>query len=192
MGQEIRGISEDPPLNRPPAGARVASGGEDAARDLSIGRYLARQRRLRGVSIDELADRTRIPRRSLERLEDGAFDQQADGFARGFVRTVAQALGLNADEAVMRLLEEPPSGDEDLAYRRDALWRWAVASALLVGGSAAVFGLWSLLGGASEPAEQVSREILYRRDAVRVLAEEQRASVAGSESLDSEREGDPD
>jgi hypothetical protein len=192
MGQEIRGIPEDPPLNRPPVGARAASGGEDAARELSIGRYLAGQRRLRGVSIDELADRTRIPRRSLERLEDGAFDQQADGFARGFVRTVAQALGLNVDEAVMRLLEEPPSGDEDLAYRRDAAWRWAVASALLVGVSAAVFGLWSLLGGASEPAEQVSREILYRRDAVRALAEEQRASVAGSESLDSEREGDPD
>jgi hypothetical protein len=144
------------------------------------------------VSLDELADRTRIPRRSLERLEDGAFDRQPDGFARGFVRTVAQALGLDADEAVMRLLEEPPSGDDELAYRRDALWRWAIGGALLLGGSAAIFGLWSLWGGASDSAGQASRHTVYRRDAVRVLAEEQRASVGGSESLDSEREGNPD
>ena len=160
--------------------------------DLSIGRYLARQRSLRGVSLDELADRTRIPRRSLERLEDGAFDRQPDGFARGFVRTVAQALGLDADEAVMRLLEEPPSGDDELAYRRDALRRWAIGGALLLGASAAVFGLWSLWGGASDSTGQASGQIVYRRDAVRVLAEEQRASVGGSESLDSEREGNPD
>jgi len=190
MGQEIRGIPRDPPLNRP--AAEAASSRESSARELSIGCYLARQRRLRGVSLDELADLTSIPKRSLERLEDGAFDRQADGFARGFVRTVAEALGLDAEEAVMRLLDEPPS-DEDLAFRRVSLRRWALGCALLLGGAAAIFGLWSLRScEAPDPADEASPEIIYRRDAVRELAETQRASGAGGESLDSEREGHPD
>ena len=51
---------------------------------------------MRGLSLDEVAAATRIPRRSLERLEAGAFDSEPDGFARGFVRTVADAMGLDA------------------------------------------------------------------------------------------------
>jgi transcriptional regulator with XRE-family HTH domain len=72
--------------------------------DERVGQYLANQRRLRRISIEELAERTRIPRRNLERLESGAFDSAADGFTRGFVRTVAEALGLDAGETVMRLV----------------------------------------------------------------------------------------
>jgi transcriptional regulator with XRE-family HTH domain len=78
---------------------------EEGAR--SVGQYLASQRKLRRISLEELSERTRIPRRNLERLESGAFDAAADGFARGFVRTVAEALGLDANEAVMRLSDEP-------------------------------------------------------------------------------------
>jgi transcriptional regulator with XRE-family HTH domain len=168
-------------------------GRERSAPEVSIGDYLARQRRLRGVSLDELASLTKIPRRSLTRLEDGAFDQQADGFARGFVRTVAEALGLDAEEAVMRLLGEPPSGDEDLAIRRVSLRRWALGSALLLGGAAAIFGLWSFWSGdASVPEDGASPEIIYRRDVVRELAESERAFGAREESLDSDRAGRSD
>jgi len=171
----------------------AAAGRESAGADLSIGRYLARQRRLRGVSLEDLAGVTKIPLRSLERLEDGAFDNQADGFSRGFVRTVADALGLDAEEAVMRLLGEPSSGDEGLALRRTSLWQWALGSALLLGALVAIFGLWSLLsGGGPDPADEASQEIVYRRDVVRELAEAQRASEAVGESLDSVHEGHPD
>jgi hypothetical protein len=182
MGQEIGAIPRDPPLTRP--------AGASSERELSIGRYLARQRRLRGVSLDDLAVLTRIPRRSLERLEDGAFDRQGDGFARGFVRTVAEALGLDAEEAVLRLRGEPPSGDEELSVRRISLRRLALGCALLIGGAASIYGLWSLLRyEVADPGDDASREIIYRRDVVRELAEEQRASGVGGESLDSEREG---
>jgi hypothetical protein len=178
-----------PPVDRDGA----APGRESSGPELAIGRYLARQRRLRGVSLDELAGLTKIPLRSLERLEDGAFDHQADGFARGFVRTVAEALGLDAEEAVMRLLGEPPSGDEGLALRRLSLRRWALGSALLLGGAAAIFLLWSLWSGdASDPADEASPEIVYRRDVVRELAEAQRASDAVAKPLDSTHEGHPD
>jgi transcriptional regulator with XRE-family HTH domain len=167
----------------------AAAGRESSETELSIGRYLARQRRLRGVSLEDLAGLTKIPLRSLERLEDGAFDNQADGFSRGFVRTVAEALGLDAEEAVMRLLGEPPSGDEGLALRRMTLRRWALGGALLLAGLVAIFGLCSLwAGGVSNPADEASPEVVYRRDVVRELAREQRASAAAGESLDSVRE----
>ena len=178
----------------PPDRDDAAPGRDSFEPELAIGRYLARQRRLRGVSLDELAGLTKIPLRSLERLEDGAFDQQVDGFARGFVRTVAEALGLDAEEAVMRLLGEPPTGaDEGLALRRLSLRRWALGSALLLGGVAAILVLWSLWrGDAAGPAAEISPEIVYRRDVVRELAEAQRGSDAAGKPLDSTHEGHPD
>ena len=42
-----------------------------------MGQYLANQRRLRRITLEELAERTRIPRRNLERLESGALDSAA-------------------------------------------------------------------------------------------------------------------
>src|SRR4029453_15130270 len=84
MGQEVRGDAETTALSRDP--------------ERSIGAYLARQRELRGFTLDDLAAQTRIPRRSLERLESGVFDRAPDGFVRGFVRTVASALALHPAE----------------------------------------------------------------------------------------------
>jgi transcriptional regulator with XRE-family HTH domain len=76
-----------------------------------IGAYLARQRQLRGISVEDLAAQMRIPLRSLQRLEAGAFDHDPDGFARGFVRTVAMALGLPPDETIARMLPEADDGE---------------------------------------------------------------------------------
>lgn len=185
MGQKIGGVPQDPSL--------TGSDGAKPTRDDSIGRYLARQRRLRGVSLDELAAQTRIPRRSLERLEDGAFDHQADGFARGFVRTVAAALGLDAEEAVMRLLDEPAADAFENEIRHLALQRWGVASVLLLSGAAAIFGIWALwTHDSSDSPDAVASEIVYRRDAVRELAKDVRAFGADAEPLESHREGHPD
>ena len=103
MGEEVRGVPEA-------AALKVAQSAQDAVEghpEASVGVYLAQQRRLRGISLDDLSALTRIPRRSLERLEAGAFDRTPDGFARGFVRSVAEALGLDPNEAVMRLLPRP-------------------------------------------------------------------------------------
>ena len=137
------------------------------------------------MSLDDLVELTRIPRRSLERLEDGAFDDQIDGFARGFVRTVAEALGLDAEEAVMRLLGEPPAEDEESAIRRDSLRRWAVAAVL-------VFGLWALARDVGRETRNSADEIVYRRDAVRELAERQQAFGGDPDGLEFPSEGNPD
>ncbi len=148
--------------------APPASSGE---RPESVGEYLATQRRLRGISLDELCERTKIPRRNLERLEAGAFDTQPDGFARGFVRTVALDLGLDADEAVMRLVGEP--SPDELAPGSLALgWlvRVAAVAALVVAGLLVWrLALWAGQPEAGDPAGD-SAPVTYRRDVVRSLA----------------------
>ncbi len=162
MGQEVRGVPEAAPLKD----------GTDR-REQSIGRYLAGQRRLRGISIDDLVTLTKLPRRSIERLEAGVFDRSTDGFARGFVRTVGEALGLDPDEAVMRLLGEPDEAADEAqrnaARRREILARVALA----VGGLLLVL-LIVRLGVAlfSGDADEAGPSLIYRRDAVRALSDE--------------------
>ena len=158
MGQEIRGGPEAAALN----GAEPGDG--------SIGSYLARQRRLRGVSMDELANRTRIPRRSLERLEAGAFDSNPDGFVRGFVRTVADALGLDPDDAVNRLLREPRVDEAALLasarfQRRKLLIRLGFAAAALL----AALALGELCVRVFAGQRESSDPVVYRRDTLRGL-----------------------
>ncbi len=160
MGQEIRGVPEAAPLS-------------DAAERPAIGAYLARQRRLRGISIEDLSARTKIPRRSLERLEAGAFDRAADGFTRGFVRAVAAALGLDPDDAVARLLSEPASGGDQDDERRSRQLRSRVAlgAALILAAGALVLVLWGLRALWPAPEGGPDASLLYRRDAVRALAD---------------------
>ncbi|RIL06961.1 MAG: hypothetical protein DCC71_04800 [Proteobacteria bacterium] len=134
-----------------------------------IGAYLKRQRALRGISLEELAGATRIPLRSLQRLESGAFDADPDGFARGFVRTVANALGLPPDETVARMLPEV-TDDGARAGRRRARVRRALAVVALLGVGAVGAIAWS--GARLLPTSWTrSRdELVIRRDAVRALA----------------------
>lgn len=154
----------------PPGGpAPAASAEADRGGAESVGRYLSRQRRMRGISLEELSEITRIPVRSLERLEGGRFDGDADGFVRGFVRTVGEALGLDADDTVSRLLSEVHV-DSDPGGSGVSLHRTAVA-VLAVLALAALLGVgrW-LLGGASAPHRDAS-PVVYRQDPVRALAD---------------------
>jgi cytoskeletal protein RodZ len=143
------------------------------------------------MSREDLAALTRIPVRSIERLEEGAFDRQADGFARGFVRAVAEALGLDVQEAVLRLLGEPADSAAEHRVSRLALRRFGVIGAgvaVLAVLCLAVWLLWTGVG--AEGGRSVGDEVVYRHDAVRALAEQVRASEV-SESLDSPRAEDP-
>ncbi len=139
----------------------------------AIGAYLARQRRLRGITLDALAADTRLPRRSLERLEAGAYDGTPDGFVRGFVRTVAAALGLDPDETIARMLPEPAL-DARGAHARwiQLLSRPAGWVGLAVVAASAV-ALWLVASGAPRAVavrgDGTTR--IHRRDAVRELAE---------------------
>lgn len=150
-----------------------SSAAGSAERASGVGPYLAAQRRLRGISLDALADRTKIPRRNIERLESGAFDAAPDGFTRGFVRTVAEALGLDPDEAVMRLMREPAADDAELASARRVrvFLLGAGLCALTAVALILLIRLASSWWAPAAPGEPAASENVYRRDAVRSLAE---------------------
>lgn len=156
-----------------------------------IGEYLKRQRLLRGMTVEELSATTRIPIRSLERLEAGYFDGVSDGFVRGFVRTVAQALGLDADATVARMLDEPAASPWDRStaglWRKQAL---AVA-ALVVATALSLFLLragWNLLVGGAGSAR--SREIVVWRDPVHRLAREHAAEQGARRAAEAAAEAE--
>jgi transcriptional regulator with XRE-family HTH domain len=144
-----------------------------------IGSYLRLQREIRGISAEELALQTRIPLRSLERLESGSFDGETDGFVRGFVRTVADALGLDPDDTISRMLAEPKLEESSRIDLSVALSRAFVGVAVVVLMAAAI-GLVKAVGMSGEAASSgiPLSEQVYRRDPVRALAEAQAAIQA--------------
>jgi transcriptional regulator with XRE-family HTH domain len=160
MEQAQRGVPED-----------VGVAGRERAEP--IGAYLARQRTLRGITLEQLAASTRIPLRSLRRLESGVFDREPDGFARGFVRTVAVALGLPPDETVARMLPEADGGARERIRLRLWLQRCAVAALVAF---AFVVAVWTVTGRQLLPTgwTRHGEAIAYRHDAIRALAAEQR------------------
>jgi hypothetical protein len=65
--------------------------------------YLRSKRTAAALSIEEIAHVTRIPERSLHRLEAGTFEElPGDIFVRGFVRSYAQCVGLDPEDAIRR------------------------------------------------------------------------------------------
>jgi len=73
----------------------------------SLGQYLRRERDVRGMSLDEIADRTRIAVRHLERIEEGCFHElPGEVFVKGYLRSYARAVGLSPEEVLGRYANE--------------------------------------------------------------------------------------
>jgi len=67
----------------------------------AFGDRLRREREMRGITLDEICESTKIARRHLEALERDRFDQLPGGvFNKGFVRAYARFLGIDEDQAV--------------------------------------------------------------------------------------------
>ena len=72
----------------------------------SPGRYIRDQRQRRGMSVEQLAIDTKIPRASIDALEEDHFSAlPGPVFVKGFFRCCARSLGIDA-EAVLSLLHE--------------------------------------------------------------------------------------
>jgi hypothetical protein len=157
--------------------ALAAGWSEAALAGQPIGSYLRQQRELRGISRGELAASTRIPLRSLERLEGGFFDDNVDGFVRGFVRTVAEALGLDPDDTISRMLSEPGAEQLTPLDLRGYLPGVVVGVVALV-----ALALVIALVRFASPREVaptlgvLDSDVVVRRDPVRSLAEAVAAS----------------
>lgn len=69
----------------------------------SFGEELRKEREIRGISLAEIAEATKVSKRFLGAIENDDFKTlPAPVFTRGFVREYARYLGLNAEEMVTR------------------------------------------------------------------------------------------
>lgn len=118
---------------------------------VNIGEELRQERLRQGLSLDEIAQRTRISLRSLESIETNAFDRLPGlVFTRNFVRLYATDLKINADSLLAQLprvdieaapLPNPPPRPGRSA--RDPRLTATVVSVLwLVTASGAGMGAW--------------------------------------------------
>jgi transcriptional regulator with XRE-family HTH domain len=72
----------------------------------SPGRYIRDQRQRRGMSVEQLAIDTKIPRASIDALEEDHFSAlPGPVFVKGFFRCCARSLGIDA-EVVLSLLHD--------------------------------------------------------------------------------------
>ena len=84
----------------------------------SLGEELRREREMRGVSLREISDATKVSIRYLEGLEKGDSKAlPAAVFVRGFVREFARYLGLDAEEMVDRYLRTVTDLENERAVR---------------------------------------------------------------------------
>ncbi|MFQ5898307.1 MAG: helix-turn-helix domain-containing protein [Candidatus Methylomirabilia bacterium] len=72
----------------------------------SLGEYFQELRRAKGLSLEEIADATRVSYHYLEALEADAYDQlPPPGFTKGFIRAYCQVVGELPDDALQRYRE---------------------------------------------------------------------------------------
>jgi len=80
----------------------------------SPGHYIREQRQRRGMSVEQLAIDTKIPRASIDALEEDRFTAlPGPVFVKGFFRCCARSLSLDA-EVVMALLHEHERAQQQL------------------------------------------------------------------------------
>jgi cytoskeleton protein RodZ len=132
-----------------------------------LGEFLRRERELRHISLDNVAERTKISRRYLEAIEEERYDRlPGETFARGFIRSYAQSIGLDPEDALLiynhsRMVHDvAPLRTERLAPARRAwnehflLWLLVVGVVIVGGVLVSAVGLLDgpgLLRWASSP-----------------------------------------
>ncbi|MBX5480928.1 MAG: helix-turn-helix domain-containing protein [Myxococcaceae bacterium] len=110
---------------------------------VEFGRYLTQQRELRGMSREDISQRTKIPKSVLLALETGQRERLPERvFVLNYIRAYAQAIGLAPEEAVLRY-EEIYTGANTLLTpveqeRRRRRKAWTILSLLLLGVAALV------------------------------------------------------
>lgn len=114
-----------------------------------FGDNLRREREMRGISLQEISDTTKISVRFLECLEAEEFSKLPGGiFIRSFIRSYANYLGLDEEQVMAEYqLVAPKQGEEDFSRlgvtgtsankkTRAPILPWIIAALLLAGGYA--------------------------------------------------------
>ncbi len=146
---------------------------------MGVGRRLRQARMARGMSLADVSRTTKIPTRLLEGLEDERYELLPAGiFGRGYVRAVAQAVGLDGSELAHDFGEEtapaPPVPIDELESEGPRLhlapddpppsrWGARAAAAVLLVISVVLVILW--LGRERPAARMTSPGVPASREA---------------------------
>ncbi|WP_456432425.1 helix-turn-helix domain-containing protein [Thermosulfuriphilus sp.] len=85
----------------------------------TFGEYLRRERELRGISLETIAEETKISVSILAAIEAEDWKKlPAQVFVRGFIRNYAQVIGLDPNEVILRYetMANPPKEEEEEDY----------------------------------------------------------------------------
>lgn len=94
-----------------------------------FGQNLRREREMRGVSLDAMAESTKIGTRLLKALEDEQFDLLPGGiFNKGFVRAYAKYLGIDEDAAVASYVQAAGQQEAEVRLVAEQNVRWERSS----------------------------------------------------------------
>jgi cytoskeletal protein RodZ len=105
----------------------------------AFGRWLKRERELRDLSREELAASTRLGPPVIEALESGDEARMPpSAYVVGYLRSYAAAVGLDADEVVLRWQEAAGGEPEEDDRPRRRQWWTLLGAAVLVGTVAAL------------------------------------------------------
>jgi transcriptional regulator with XRE-family HTH domain len=131
----------------------------------TFGSRLRAERERRGISLDSIAEKTKIKKSFLDSLERGDFSKWPAGtvFRRAYVRDYAAAIGLSPDSVVVDFIRlfpvdaVSPAAPSPLVLTFDTASTWrsrlagrrARASAIDAGGLLALGGILALLTGSN-------------------------------------------
>ncbi|MGH9400170.1 MAG: helix-turn-helix domain-containing protein [Thermoanaerobaculia bacterium] len=133
---------------------------------MSFGEELRRERVVRGISLEEIAQTTKISLRLLTALEKSDLSKlPAPTFTRGFIRAYAKELGIDPDEKVNAYLADLAGGVPEApapksARPRARFWRGRRATSGMIVGCVA--GVLVLLGLIANPQRNTARKPLAR------------------------------
>jgi len=70
--------------------------------DENFGEHLRREREVRNIALQDVSRTTKIPLRSLEKLEAGEYEAlPGEVFVRGFIKSYARCVGLDDENALL-------------------------------------------------------------------------------------------
>ncbi|MBN2408389.1 MAG: helix-turn-helix domain-containing protein [Candidatus Aminicenantes bacterium] len=130
----------------------------------SLGQELQRERELRGISLQEIADSTRISLRFLQAVEEDRLDRIPGAFfVRAILRSYARGIGIDEHQVLnkyqeMQAFAEPDQDKNDASKRKRPprspvfSWRWlilGVGAAVVIALGLVLFSLFS--GPPEEP-----------------------------------------
>jgi cytoskeletal protein RodZ len=117
-----------------------------ASQPEEFGRYLARERELRSITLKHVAEVTRISEDYLRALEEGRHDRLPGRvFIVGYVRSYAKCIGLSPDDAVLRYQESSATlADVGRSGAKSGSGRSWIAATVVVALVLAVALIWLL------------------------------------------------